>query len=346
MYTPVRDSANRVIPGQVGEFVIKAQNGCIFSVSGFHGNDNLNYVCVQLAAAEVYHIGLVPVPLANPPLRVIGCVLPSHVQSTIYPTPQNLTVNQSVGKKVTNREMISVAIQIKSVPERKVKRVKVSAGIQLATLRYNSSSAEHSWLFQLMDMFNVEDYPIHGYSPLTNITEMHLHLWDCSVEYRPRFFDYRAILAINTFMISTTLASTSLGCTVRFVAEDGTLSIAKQTAPGEFKMKNENKITSFPADELVCVFEFALLEISLRETEKATEFAPKYDARAAMNGAHLRVCADSGQALGNLIAYIASEGDLTSTQNMEESMCNDTVSSINFKFKIMQNSTRNSVCSC
>lgn len=139
---------------------------------------------------------------------------------------------------------------------------------------------------------------------------MHLHLWDCSVDYRPRFYNYRAILAVNTFMISTTLSSTNLGCTVRFVAEDGTLSIAPQTALGEFKFKNENKITSLPSSELVCVFEFALLEISLRESEKVTEFAPKYDARAAMNGTHLRVCSDSCMAFGNLIAYISAEGDM------------------------------------
>lgn len=179
MYAPVRDSANRVIPGQLGEFVIKLQTGYVFSVSGFRGNENLNYMCVQVASAEVYHIGLIPVPSANPPLRVIGCVLPSHVQSTLYPTPPNLTANQSAGKKVTNREMISIAVQIKSIPERKVKviekrasvyvlneiiiiikmnlqRVKVSAGIQLATLRYNCALPEHSWLHQIMDMFNVE----------------------------------------------------------------------------------------------------------------------------------------------------------------------------------------------
>lgn len=35
-------------------------------------------------------------------------------------------------------------------------RIKVSAGFQLATLRYNSSLPEHSWLRQIMDMFNVE----------------------------------------------------------------------------------------------------------------------------------------------------------------------------------------------
>lgn len=164
--------------------MIKVQNGTLFSVSSFRGNENLNYMCVQASAAEVYHIGLVPVPSSNPPLRLFGCVLPSHVQSTIYPTPPNLTVNQAIGKKVTNREMVSIAVQVKSVPERKVKvteknfcdfygnlstvwhtildlcnllqRIKVSAGLQLATLRYNSALPEHSWLRQIMDLFNVE----------------------------------------------------------------------------------------------------------------------------------------------------------------------------------------------
>lgn len=110
-----------MIPGQQGEFVIKLQNGSLFSVSGFRGNENLNYMCVQASAVEMYHIGLVPVPSTNPPLRLFGCVLPSHVQSTIYSTPSNLTVNQAVGKKASNREMISIAVQVKSVPERKVK---------------------------------------------------------------------------------------------------------------------------------------------------------------------------------------------------------------------------------
>lgn len=175
-YSPVRDSANRVIPGQQGEFVIKLQSGSLFSVSSFRGDENLNYMCVQAAAVEMYHIGLVPVPSSNPPLRLHGCVLPNHVQSTIYATPPDLTVNQAVGKKSTNREMISIAVQVKSVPERKVKvripnvtqesscshmfhflqRIKVSAGVQLATLRYNSALPEHSWLRHIMDMFNVE----------------------------------------------------------------------------------------------------------------------------------------------------------------------------------------------
>lgn len=32
----------------------------------------------------------------------------------------------------------------------------MSAGLELATLRYNSTLPEHSWLRQIMDMFDVE----------------------------------------------------------------------------------------------------------------------------------------------------------------------------------------------
>lgn len=90
-------------------------------MSGYRGDDNLNYMCVQAGSVEMYHLGLIPVPSPDPPLRMYGCVLPSHVQSTIYPTPSDLTVNQVLGKSSTNREMLSIAVQIKSVPERKVK---------------------------------------------------------------------------------------------------------------------------------------------------------------------------------------------------------------------------------
>lgn len=201
----------------------------------------------------------------------------------------------------------------------------MSIGVELATLRYNCSVAEHSWYREIMDMFSVDDYVIQGYTPLTNIIEMHLHLWNCSVDYRPRYFDYRAILAMNTFMLSTTLSSSTMGCTVRFVAEDGTLSIAPHKPLGKFRFKNEEQITALPSSDLVCVFEFALLEISLRESDRVTEFAPKYDARAAMNGTHVRVCADSCKALGDLIAYVAAEGDLMDDQERYEQYNNDLV---------------------
>ncbi|KAL7049279.1 hypothetical protein ACKWTF_003650 [Chironomus riparius] len=306
MYAPVRDTQNHVIPGQLGEFVLKTKSTSIFSVNNYHGNSNLGYFCIQSGNLEVYHCGLLPVPIQNSPLRDLTCSLPAWLNATIYPTPRNLIPNDN---KVTfDRDMLSLAVQIKSNPEQGLKRVKVSVGIQNATLRYFSSLTEHLWLTQIMDFFDVKEDIVQGYTPYTNLTELHLHLWNSCIDYRPKRYPFRAIANIGTLMISSNIATGSVGCTLRFVAEDGTLSLAPQVL--EEKQQDCNKITSLPHTELVCVMELGLFEISLKLSDKVTPLSPKYDLRAAIKDVHLRTCSDSGKALLEFISYLASEGDL------------------------------------
>uniref|UniRef100_A0A182PNM0 Autophagy-related protein 2 n=1 Tax=Anopheles epiroticus TaxID=199890 RepID=A0A182PNM0_9DIPT len=323
MFAPVRDAQKHVIPGQFGEFVIRMSSGYIFSVSGFHSNANLGYLCIQAKSAEFYHCGLIPTPSNNPPLRLINSVLPSYLLSTLYPTPKNLTLHEQRG--CANREMLSLAIQIKSIPDLAIKRIRLAAGIQLTTLRHHSTLPQHAWLTQLMDMLDVVDYPVQGYVPLGVVTEMHLHLWDCAIDYRPLYFPYRAVITIGSFMISTNI-TTSSSLTLNFIAEDVTLSLAPQqiavSAPGgkdsssssssssHQVAQNSSKITVLPSNELVCVVEVGLFEISLMLNERVTVKFPKFDLRTAINDVHVRTCADSARALAQLIGYLATEGDL------------------------------------
>ncbi|XP_050067859.1 autophagy-related protein 2 homolog A [Anopheles maculipalpis] len=327
MFAPVRDAQKHVIPGQFGEFVIRLAAGYIFSVSGFHGNSNLGYLCIQAKSAEFYHCGLIPTPCNSPPLRLINSVLPSYLQSTLYPTPKNLTLHEQRG--CTNREMLSLAIQIKTVPDLAVKRIRLAAGIQLTTLRHHSTLQQHAWLTQLLDMLDVVDYPVQGYVPLGVVTEMHLHLWDCAIDYRPLYFPYRAVITVGSFMISSNITTTSSGLTLNFIAEDVTLSLAPQqiaisgtgakdssnssssSSSGHQAMaNNSSKITVLPSNELVCVLEVGLFEISLMLNERVTVKFPKFDLRTAINDVHVRTCADSARALAQLIGYLAAEGDL------------------------------------
>lgn len=273
----------------------------------------------------MFHSGLTPTPSSNPPLRLVGSMLPSHLQSTLYPTPKNLTQQQVKGSP--NRSMIALAIQIKKIPEQRIKRVRLTAGIDLATLRHHAAIPQHIWLTQLIDMFDVTDYPIQGYKSTGIITEMHLHLWDCAIDYRPLYLPYRAIVTLGTFMVSSNIASQNTGCTLRFIAEDCTVSLAPQVLPeivddkDKYKCRGENKISVLPASELVCVVEVGLFEISLRLSEKVTPSFPKFDLRAAINDVHIRTCADSGQALAKLIGYLAENGDLEN--KFDEAMYDD-----------------------
>lgn len=314
MYAPVRDSQNHVMPGQLGEFVLKVNSTTIFTVSSYHGNSNLGYFCIQSGNLEMFHCGLMPVPIQNPPLRDIYCILPTWLKATLYSTPKNLTLSELRGS--TARDMLSLAVQIKANPDQGLKRSKVSVGVQMATVKHNSTLPEHLWLTQLMDMFDVKDDIVPGYTPSTNLTEFHLHLWDCAVDYRPLHFPFRAIATIGTFMISSNIATGSVGCTLRFVAEDAALCLAPQNITSE-KLE-ENKISALPSTELICVADLGLFEISLRLNEKVTPLSPKYDLRAAIKDVHIRTCSDSGKALLEFISYLASEGDLVDERDVDD----------------------------
>lgn len=61
LFSNLQDSQSLVIPGQLGEFVIKCKAANLFSVAGFQGNENLGYFCLQAEGAELYHCGIIDI---------------------------------------------------------------------------------------------------------------------------------------------------------------------------------------------------------------------------------------------------------------------------------------------
>lgn len=57
MNPPVRDSAGNVIPGQQGEFLLWIEKVHLFVVSGYCGDDDLGYICVQARDGHLHHCG-------------------------------------------------------------------------------------------------------------------------------------------------------------------------------------------------------------------------------------------------------------------------------------------------
>lgn len=62
--------------------------------------------------------------------------------------------------------------------------IKVATAIRGATLHHRVVPGPQSWLSEMIDMLDVTDYPVQGYLPPRVITELHLHLWNCAVDYR------------------------------------------------------------------------------------------------------------------------------------------------------------------
>ncbi|XP_055847231.1 autophagy-related protein 2 homolog A [Episyrphus balteatus] len=322
LFPPVRDAENRVIPNQLGEFRIAVEDFCLFSVSGFNGNENMAYLCLHTKDLQMFHCGLIPTRDSEPGLPEFKCI-PNHMQSTFYSSPPDLTKGD--GEGCINREMLSLAIEIKKVPDQSLKRLKITTGIQKATLRHNPALSQHTWLNQLIDFLDVVDYPIEGYKPYGIVTEIQVHLWDCAIDYRPKNFPFRSVIEIGSFMMSSNIVSSVPGCTLRFIAEECILSLAPYDPKTS---KPENKVTALPSSNLVPVIDLGLLDISLRLNEKSSERSPKLDLRTSIQDVHIRSCFDSGRALATLIAYVAGDGDLMTTIDDDESMTSSMESSV------------------
>ncbi|XP_033188946.1 autophagy-related 2 [Bombus vancouverensis nearcticus] len=305
MYTPVRDSMRNVIPGQQGELIIRLEDATIFSVTAYKGNSNLGYVCAMIRGMSLDHCGLMTTPLQPPSLRPINSDIPQHCQNTIYKSG----LNENVMGTNNNDDMVMLAIRIQAAHQtHRIKTFRVAVGIANATLRYRMCNTGTSWFTQLTDCLDVADHPVAGYSPPGILTELHVHLWNCMVDYRPIHLPLRSMVTLDNFSVSSNIAAHTNTSTLRFIAEDIALFISNKLGKGVDLRR-----------DYVCVMDVGLFELSLRLNDKMCGGAPRVDLRASNNMLHVRTCSDSARALIQLLTYFANDGDLLPNMETAES---------------------------
>ncbi|XP_011343662.1 autophagy-related protein 2 homolog B isoform X2 [Ooceraea biroi] len=297
MYTPVRDSMRNVIPGQQGELIVRLEDATIFSVTAYKGNANLSYACAMTRRASLDHCGLTTSPSQTPPLRSINSVRPRHCKRTIYRSG----VNSNIAANPSEKDMMTVAVRIQAAHQtHRIKTFRVAMSISNATLRHRMCSAATTWFTEMMDCLDVADHPVAGYTPPGVLTELHLHLWDCAIDYRPLHLPLRSVVTLGNFSVSSNITAQTNTSTLRFIAEDVALFISNKLRENAVDLKRD----------YVCVMNFGLFELSLRLNEKMYGGAPRVDLRASNNVLHVRTCSDSGRALMQLLTYIANDSDL------------------------------------
>ncbi|XP_037956483.1 autophagy-related protein 2 homolog B isoform X2 [Teleopsis dalmanni] len=299
---PVRDSNKCVLSEQNGKMEIKIENLQIFSVNGYNNNSQLTHLCIQLKNFYIFHCGTIP---DDSLINILNSEeTRKYMKSTFYKIPKGLTKILTLNSDET--DMLSFVIEIKRLQKERVKRLKITAGIQKTVLRFHPSIVSNIWLNQLMDFLDVVDYPVAGYQPFGIITEIQLHLWNCVIDYRPKYMPYRATFEIGTFMISSNIISSISGCNLRFIFEECALCLAPYELTNPFP---DYEITFISSKNLVPVLDIGVLDISLRIDENPIDKCSIFDMRCSIHEVHLRTCSDSGIALAQLIAYLANDGD-------------------------------------
>ncbi|CAD7003844.1 unnamed protein product [Ceratitis capitata] len=289
---PITDKETQIVEQDTGKMDIDVKKLRIFSVNGHNSDKNLCYLCIEASDITMDHCGLLSEYFSR-----LSIPLEQYMRRTLQKTPKGLSKGNQ--PKMKEREMLSLVIETKRVPEQRIKRLRVTTGLQQTTLRYHPFVSNQFWLNQLIDFLDVVDYPIEGYVPYGIITEMQISLWNCAVDYRPTNFDYRALVEFGAFTITSNVISSVNGCNLRFIIEDFILSIAPY--------KGIDDKTAINSKYLVPVLDIGLFDISLRLSENSDKH-PKFDLRCSVHGAHLRTCSDSGKALAQLLEHLASDG--------------------------------------
>ncbi|XP_013170925.1 PREDICTED: autophagy-related protein 2 homolog A isoform X1 [Papilio xuthus] len=306
IFAPVRDANKRVVPGQMGELVLEAHRLSMCQVSGLNGRAKTAQLCLRSGKVTLYHEPLLSIPSEKPPLRLYGTSLPLHLKTTIYPSNKGIIIKDRLQAK----DMFSLALKTDPDSETpNLKTICIAIGIEQATLRHRGDKGI-AWLSQLLDVLDVLDYPVPGYTPSTVLSELHVHVWDCAIDYRPLYLPIRTVLTLGNFSVSSNLIPETNTSCLRFLAQECTLFLSHTGDRTNEQVPQDDKPPDVQRD-YVCVIDVGLFELALRTEDKANSSGeqPQVEVTASNNQVSVHTCWDSASALCRLLTYAAADGD-------------------------------------
>uniref|UniRef100_A0A6Q2WWV0 Autophagy related 2B n=1 Tax=Esox lucius TaxID=8010 RepID=A0A6Q2WWV0_ESOLU len=285
---------------QHGEFWLEVRNGVLFSVTRYEGYKDQHYICFHTSDIRLYHQGnTLNTPVSD--IKLPCRTRPHWLEPAIYPSetaPDRVSPSEGIGLEA--HSMLSVAVKISSQNmERNVKEFLIAVGVRGATLQHRVVPPKLGWYDQVtLDFLNVSDEPVLGYTPPASVTTLHLHLWSCSLDYRPLYLPLRSLLVVETFSISSSVSLDHSSSTLRIILDEAALFLSDKS----------NAVSVNLMRDYVQVVDMGTLELRITAVKPGTE--PRFELRCSSDVIHIRTCSDSCAALMNLIQYVASYGDL------------------------------------
>ncbi|XP_012992957.2 autophagy-related protein 2 homolog B isoform X2 [Esox lucius] len=290
---------------QHGEFWLEVRNGVLFSVTRYEGYKDQHYICFHTSDIRLYHQGVVEGDTPVSDIKLPCRTRPHWLEPAIYPSetaPDRVSPSEGIGLEA--HSMLSVAVKISSQNmERNVKEFLIAVGVRGATLQHRVVPPKLGWYDQIVDFLNVSDEPVLGYTPPASVTTLHLHLWSCSLDYRPLYLPLRSLLVVETFSISSSVSLDHSSSTLRIILDEAALFLSDKS----------NAVSVNLMRDYVQVVDMGTLELRITAVKPGADrelTEPRFELRCSSDVIHIRTCSDSCAALMNLIQYVASYGDL------------------------------------
>ncbi|XP_077587556.1 autophagy-related protein 2 homolog B isoform X1 [Stigmatopora nigra] len=321
LQTNAKKEDKTLLKNKHGEFWLEVKNAVLFTVMQHQGFKDQHYVCFHTTSSSMYHQGLVDGSPSSSDIKLPCRSHPHWLEPTINQsessTERSSTPSEVIGLEA--RSMVSVAVKISSQnAEGNIKEFLVAVGVRGATVQHRMVAANLSWHDQIFEFLNIADEPVLGYSPPTSVSTLHLHLWNCSLDYRPFNLPLRSLLLVETFSISSSVSLDHSSSTLRIIMDEAALFLSD---------KCSNAATVNLARDYVQVVGMGTLELRITAVKPAMDgklTEPRFELRCSSDVIHIRTCADSCAALMNLIQYIASYGDLLPPGEPEAKQTNST----------------------
>ncbi|XP_062863124.1 autophagy-related protein 2 homolog B isoform X2 [Trichomycterus rosablanca] len=312
LHTEAKQTDNSLLKNKHGEFWMEVKNGVVFGVTQYEGYKDQHYVCFHTSTICLYHQGSVDGDVPVWDVKLPCRTRPHWLEPVVYvcesPTEK---ASPSEGLNLEPHSMLSLALKISSQStERNVKEFLIAVGVRGATLQHRVVPSSLGWYDQLVDFLNVTDEPVLGYTPPSYLTTFHLHLWSCSLDYRPLYLPIRSLLTVETFSISSSVSLDHSSSTLRIILDEAALFLSDKS----------NAVSVNLARDYVQVVDMGTLELRITAVKPGADgerMEPRFELRCSSDVIHIRTCSDSCAALMNLIQYIASYGDLLPPVRLE-----------------------------
>ncbi|KAF7704373.1 hypothetical protein HF521_021445 [Silurus meridionalis] len=305
VHTEAKQSDKSVLENKHGEFWMELKNGVVFSVTQYEGYKDQHYVCFHTSAICLYHQGTVEGDVSVWDVKLPCRTRPHWLEPVLYVCESAAErASPSEGLNMEPHSMLSLALKISSQSaERNVKEFLIAIGVRAATFQHRVVPSTLGWYDQIVDFLNVTDEPVLGYTPPSYLTTLHLHLWSCSLDYRPLYLPVRSLLTVETFSISSSVSLDHSSSSLRIILDEAALFLSDKS----------NAVSVNLARDYVQVVDMGTLELRITAVKPGTDgerTEPRFELRCSSDVIHIRTCSDSCAALMNLIQYIASYGDL------------------------------------
>nr|DBA14499.1 TPA: hypothetical protein GDO54_005457 [Pyxicephalus adspersus] len=303
IYTDVKLPNGQIMEDKHGEFWLEFNTGSLFTVTKYEGFEDKHYLCLHASSLSLSHQGVLDGAIVPADLRLPSLPRPHWLEHTICASGEDGASHRSSsnGVGVDSLSMLTMAMKIQSdKSDSNTKEFLVAVGIRGATLQHRVVPPEQTWHEQILQFLNITDEPVLGYNPPASITTFHVHLWNCALDYRPLYLPIRALLTVETFSISCSVALDKSSSSLRIILDEAALHLSD----------NCNAVSVNLNRDYVRILDMGLLELTILSVKFGEQSRPRFEMYCSSDVIHIRTCSDSCAALMNLIQYIASYGDL------------------------------------